>query len=109
MKIFNQPEKEQWSKLCERPQLQLDFLESTVQNVLSRVKAAGDSALRELTLQFDKVGIKELKVTQTEIEEAIKEVPDELRKAIEVAARNIETFHAAQKREPQKIETTHQE
>lgn len=106
MKIFNQPEKEQWCKLCERPLLQLDFLESTVQNVLSRVKTSGDAALRELTLQFDKVDIKELKVTQTEIEEAIKEVPFELKKAIEAAAKNIETFHAAQKSEALKVETT---
>jgi histidinol dehydrogenase len=106
MKIFDQPERELWSKLCERPQLQLDFLESTVQNALSRVKNSGDAALRELTLQFDKVDIKELKVTSSEIEEAIKEVPDVLKKAIETASRNIKTFHASQKRELLKIETT---
>ena len=106
MRIYIEPEKDLWAKLCERPQLQLDFLESSVLNVLARVKASGDAALRELTLQFDKVDIKELKVTQAEIDQAIKEVPDELKKAIETASRNIETFHATQKRDVQKIETT---
>jgi histidinol dehydrogenase len=106
MKVIINPAKETWSELCQRPQLNLEFLEGSVKNILARVKASGDAALRELTLQFDKVKLTDLKVSETEIKEAAASVPDDLKKAIELAAENIEKFHAAQKREVVKIETT---
>jgi histidinol dehydrogenase len=70
------------------------------------VKKSGDNALRELTAQFDKVQLKELQVSPTEIDEAAKALPDQLKTAIKSAFQNIEKFHASQLREPQKIETT---
>lgn len=106
MKIVDNPSPEKWAALCERPQLQADFLESSVQNILSRVKTSGDEALRSLTAQFDKVQLTELQVSISEIDEAIKLVPEDLKRAIKVAFDNIQKFHAAQKREPQQIETT---
>ncbi len=106
MKIFNNPSKETWAPLLERPQLELEFLDSAVRNVLNRVKKSGDSALRELTLQFDKVSIDALQVTSTEIQQAEKSLSEELKAAIRIAANNIEKFHAAQKRDVSKIETT---
>ena len=106
MKIFNNPPKETWPELAQRPQLELEFLESAVRNLLTRVKKSGDSALRELTLQFDKVSIADFRVTSEEIEEAVKIIPAELQKSIRTAASNIEKFHAAQKRESLQIETT---
>ena len=106
MKIIDQPDKSLWGELCERPQLQTDFLESAVQNILKRVKTSGDAALRELTLQFDKVEVSQLQVSTSEINEAINQTPTELKNAIEAAYKNIDKFHAAQKREVQKIETT---
>jgi len=57
MKIFDNPAKETWSDLLRRPQLELEFLEGAVRNVLNRVKKSGDSAIKELTLQFDKVSV----------------------------------------------------
>ncbi len=105
MKIINNPNKNLWSELCHRPQMQLEFLESSVKNILSRVKTSGDKALREFTLQFDKIELSNLRVSKNEIEEAIDLVPQDLKKAIEVAARNIKKFHSAQKREVAKIET----
>src|SRR5687768_11197216 len=106
MKIFLNPPKETWPELSQRPQLELEFLESAVRNLLTRVKKSGDSALRELTLQFDKVSITDFRVTSEEIQEAVKLIPAELQKSIRMAASNIEKFHAAQKREPVQIETT---
>lgn len=85
--------------------MELDFLESTVKNVLERVKNSGDQALKEITAQFDKVNLSELEVSAFEIENAIKTVPENLKEAIQIAARNIEKFHIAQKREVTRIET----
>lgn len=105
MKIFNNPSSDTWKELVTRPQIELEFLESSVRNVLNRVKKSGDEALRELTLQFDKVSVSQLQVTAEEIEEAKKSLSVELRKSIETAADNITKFHAAQKREVTKVET----
>jgi histidinol dehydrogenase len=106
MKIINNPERETWSDLCLRPKMNLEYLEGSVKNILSRVKASGDAAIRELTLQFDKVKLGDLRVSENEITEAISCVPNDLKNAIELAAKNIEKFHAAQRREIVKIETT---
>jgi histidinol dehydrogenase len=105
MKIYNNPQRENWKTLCERPQMALEFLESAVRNVLNRVKKSGDDGVRELTLQFDKVQITDLAVSQSDIDRAIQSLPENLKKAIETAANNIRKFHASQKREDLKIET----
>jgi histidinol dehydrogenase len=106
MKTIINPDKSKWAELCQRPQLQLEFLEGSVKNILSRVKNSGDEALREITFQFDKVKLTDLQVSETEIQHAIGEVPFELKDAIRAAAFNIGKFHHAQKRETVKIETT---
>lgn len=105
MNVFTNPSKEAWKDLTQRPQLELGFLESSVRNILNRVKKSGDQAVRDLTLQFDKVDVQGLGVTKEEINKARKEVAEELKKAIETAAKNITTFHSAQKRDPLVIET----
>jgi histidinol dehydrogenase len=105
MNIFENPEKKTWSSLCERPQLELSFLESSVRNVLNRVKNSGDSALRELTLQFDKVQLTDIQVSNEEVKEAERLLPEPLKLAIRKAAANITTFHAAQRRDTLKVET----
>jgi histidinol dehydrogenase len=105
MKVIINPPKSQWPALCLRPQIELDFLDGSVKNILNRVRKSGDEALKELTFQFDKVQISELQVTTAEIEEAVKEVSASLKSAILSAAKNIEVFHAAQKRSIEKIET----
>src|SRR6187551_42587 len=106
MKIFNNPSPETWKDLSQRPQLELEFLESSVRNVLNRIKKSGDHALKELTLQFDKATINTVSVSSSEIEEAKRSLPEDLKDAIKTAAANIEKFHSAQARELVKIETT---
>lgn len=85
--------------------MDLDFLESTVTNILNRVKKSGDAALKELTLQLDKVEITQLAVSTHEIENAVTTLSPALKEAIVIAQRNIEKFHAPQVREFTKIET----
>jgi len=105
MKIFNNPAPDSWQALVERPQLGLDFLESAVRNILNRVKKSGDTALRELTLQFDKVTVDAIEVSQGEIGAAERELSGDLKAAIKTAAENIRKFHDAQKRDELFIET----
>lgn len=106
MKTIINPDKSTWAELCQRPQMQLEFLEGAVKNILSRVKNSGDEALREITFQFDKVKLTDLQVSEQELQQAIGEVSFELKDAIRAAAVNIGKFHHAQKRQSEKIETT---
>jgi histidinol dehydrogenase len=106
MKIVNNPSRDTWPQLTTRPQLELEFLESSVRNVLHRVKLSGDSALRELTLQFDKATIRDFRVSEQEVAAASVSIPDSLKQALQRAAENIEKFHAAQIKDSPKIETS---
>ena len=105
MRIFKNPKEETWKELCKRPEFELEFLESAVKNILTRVKISGDSALIQLTEQFDQVKISDIEVVQHELAAAEKRLSSELKKAIGTAASNIEKFHAAQRREVLKVET----
>lgn len=105
MNVFTNPSPNTWTELCERPQLELGFLESSVRNIMNRVRNSGDEALREITLQFDKVALDSILVPDAEINAAGEKLSAELKGAIQQAAANIRTFHAAQRREPLKVET----
>ncbi|MFN3839680.1 MAG: histidinol dehydrogenase [Cyclobacteriaceae bacterium] len=105
MNLYNNPSRNTWPQLCERPQLQLEFLESSVKNILARVKQSGDYALVELTKQYDQVEITGIQVTEKEIQTAAALLDNALIGAIETAASNIEKFHKAQLREVEIIET----
>lgn len=105
MKIYNNPPRETWAELTRRPQIELGFLDSSVRNILNRVKQSGDKALREFTLQYDKVVVDDLVVSEAEIREAGEKLPEDLKTAIRIAAGNIEKFHAAQRTTPQIVET----
>jgi histidinol dehydrogenase len=106
MKVFRNPLQENWSELIKRPEIELEFLDGSVRNILTRVKKSGDSALLELTRQFDKAEVNKIQVSVQEINESEAQLTKELKAAIQTAARNIEKFHSAQKREIVKIETT---
>ncbi|MBX2916225.1 MAG: histidinol dehydrogenase [Cyclobacteriaceae bacterium] len=105
MKRIVNPPTNTWPELCQRPQLELDFLEGNVNNILERVRKSGDAAVLELTQKFDGVTLENLQVTESEITAAVQSLSGELKAAILTAAKNIEVFHAAQKRSVEKIET----
>jgi histidinol dehydrogenase len=106
MKVIVSPSRTTWKELVSRPALDLEFLESTVKNIMNRVKKSGDIALRELTLQLDKVTVSSLSISPEDITAAIKRIDPELMKALLVAKVNIEKFHIAQRKENAPIETT---
>jgi histidinol dehydrogenase len=104
MQIIKYPDKKDWSNILQRPSFDSSSLEETVKNILHEVKVAGDEAVKTFTLQFDKAVIKDLQVTDEEIEEAEKILPGKLKQAITKAKNNIEKFHAAQLKGPEFVE-----
>lgn len=105
MLLIKYPEKESWKDILKRPAIDNASLESTVQSVLTDIKANGQSAVRKYTLQFDKIDIENILVSADEFVLAEKLISDELKQAIQVAKKNIETFHSVQKENTQVIET----
>ena len=105
MRFIKYPEKESWNDLLKRPAIDNTSLEETVQSVLSDIEANGQTAVDKYTRQFDKVDVKQVLVSEAEFSEAGKLVSNELKHAIQLAKKNIETFHAAQKESSQVIET----
>jgi len=105
MKKYINPPRQNWANLGQRPVMELEFLEGTVKNIINRVKITGDEAIQELSLQFDNVRLGSLAVTENELNNAGAKVTEQLKQAIGIAIKNIETFHTAQARENTTIET----
>ncbi len=105
MELIKYPIKETWKDTLKRPSIDTTSLEATVQAVLSDIKANGQTAVKKYTLQFDKIEIENVLVSETEFNEAEKLVSNDLKNAIHLAKNNIEIFHQAQKEEIKIIET----
>lgn len=106
MKTILNPERSEWPQLLKRPQFDVSDLHEKVQAVLNDIRQSGDAALRKYTQQFDGVDLEEFKVSDKEMSAAEKQVSPELKEAMQLASANIEKFHAAQKPEIKKTETT---
>ncbi len=106
MNHIEYPKKSDWESLLKRPVFDTKSLEDRVVPILQQVKEKGDEVLKKFTLEFDKINIENLSVSDEEILEAEKLVSDELKKAIDIARVNIEKFHLAQREEIKKMETS---
>ena len=96
MNIIEYPEREQWAEITRRPHIDTTQLYDTVNEVLSDIRANGDSAVMKYEERFDHVRLSGLKVSEEEIEEALDNTPKELVDAIRLAHANIRKFHQAQ-------------
>ena len=105
MNIIRYPEKKDWSKIVERPHLDVSKLNETVASVLADVKKRGDDAVKGYELKFDHVDLPSLAVSEAEMEEAERLVDSDLKAAIQLAHYNIQAFHEAQKFRSKKVET----
>ena len=74
--------------------------ESTVNEIIENVKVNKDKALFDYTLKFDKCDInsENIRVTEDEIEEAIKSLDPKFIEVMKKSAENIRVFHEKQKR-----------
>ena len=91
--------------LCLR-QLEDDkSIEERVSNIIDRVKTAGDQALLEYALAFDKVKLDSLFIGKEEIKAIAATIPADAKAAIEQAFDNISHFHSSQISKEAVVET----
>ena len=106
MKIIENPRIDTWKEILQRPVIETGALFGTVSKVLDYVRLNGDEALRRYELEFDHVSLEKLNVEDGEFYEAVNYIPEDLKKAIDVAYSNIHKFHSAQRFEEIKVETS---
>ncbi len=73
-----------------------DAVRDAVREIVERVRAEGDRALHALARELDGVDLQDLEVPRDLWEAAADDVGEDVRRALERAALNIEVFHAAQ-------------
>ncbi|MEZ5070363.1 MAG: histidinol dehydrogenase [Bacteroidales bacterium] len=106
MNIIRYPKREKWPELLRRPELDHTNLEDQVQQIISEVAAEGDAAVRKYTQAFDGIELEDFAVPAEKMEEARKRISPELRRAIDEAHWNINTFHKKQVQHTGTIVTT---
>lgn len=97
MNVYEYPTHQELDSLLCRPAHDASHLTATVSAVLEDVRLHGDQAVIKYEKQFDHAELTDLAVTEAEMEEAERLVPEDLKQAIIQAHGNIETFHASQK------------
>ncbi|MEG0131275.1 MAG: histidinol dehydrogenase [Acinetobacter sp.] len=77
-------------------------LVQTVDQIIADVRQYGDDHVLKLTQQFDRHPahhFSELELTQAQLKTAFEGLSDEVRSALELAAKRIQSFHQAQRQE----------
>ena len=94
-------------KLCRRNPVADPEMMETCRIIFDDVARLGNEAVWEYTLRFDGVDLPEHRVSRQEFSQAAEGISNLAVKALERAARNIETFHASQQvsEGPVKVET----
>jgi len=72
--------------------------------IVERVREQGDAALLRLTERYDGVRPDPVRVPAERCQEALEELADPTREAMERAVRNIRRFHAGQRRQEEPVE-----
>jgi histidinol dehydrogenase len=106
MKTIYNPTPKEWAALTSRPTITTESLNESVSTVLKQVKERGDQAIQNYASLFDGVQLEDIRVSKEEIQEASKQVSEEIKQAITVAASNIKKFHQSQITAEAKVETT---
>ena len=92
----------QLKELLQISEEDVSAIELSVANILRDVQNNGDAAVLRMTKQFDRLdasSMKDLELTQVQMQEAFKSLPDEQRSALEAAALRIRNYHERQKQE----------
>ncbi|HIP98661.1 MAG TPA: histidinol dehydrogenase [Aquifex aeolicus] len=90
---------ERLRKITHRGEIFEEKYESVVKGIINDVKNRGDQAVIEYTNRFDKVNVisaKELEIPREQLEEAYKNIPSDLRDALEFSSLRIRKFHEKQ-------------
>ena len=105
MKKYINPDRSLWESLVKRSSASYASLEPLAKVIFDTVEKDGDRAIRNYTLEFDKVELESSIVSADEISSAVRRVPEELKSAIQKAKKNIEIFHSAQVTAAVRVET----
>lgn len=105
MEIIKNPERKDWPILLQRPYVDNRAVLESVQQILNAVKQHGDEAVASFTKKFDGVELQNFAVSSEEIQAASGKLSPRLREAIQVAKKNIESFHRSQLHKIEIIET----
>ena len=105
MQVFEEPKKQDWEALLQRPNFEAAELLPRVQSILDAVALEGDAALMRFSETFDQVQLKTIVIDSTMLQAAEAMVAPALKTAIQSAKVNIEIFHQAQIKKEEKIET----
>jgi histidinol dehydrogenase len=105
MQLYKYPDGQAITEIIKRPLADASVFEKPVRKILQKVKTKGDKALRKLAKKFDGVILKDLLVTEKEINAAASKLTEELKQAILQAKKNIELFHQQEPEERKRIET----
>ena len=84
-------------------------VQERVESILTAVRERGDAALCEFTERFDGFRPDPVAVPQQQLEQAWKDLPDNLRDALELAHRRISEFHQRQRPQDIRMEGAHGE
>lgn len=103
IQVIKYPQRKDWNELLKRPSQDFTTVKDVVQNILDDVKQRGDAALKEYTNRFDKIELNNILVDEEEWKAA--NIDEDLKDAIQLAIKNVSTFHTAQKQPVEKIET----
>ncbi|MEO5953892.1 MAG: histidinol dehydrogenase, partial [Chloroflexia bacterium] len=80
-------------RILSRAHGSFDEIMPTISQIFDEVRDRGDDALREYTKRFDGVSLESLITPDAEFDEARKNAPPELVRAIKHAAANVAAFH----------------
>ncbi len=102
--IYNNPSREEWGSLTKRNIPQDGEIEARVAKIISRIAEGGDAALREVVTEIEGGAPASFEISAETIAAAKDRVSAELRAALNMAKRNIEKFHSAQKHKAVEVE-----
>lgn len=96
MNIYVNPASELFAELTARAEQNNDQIRERVEKIISRVERERDAALFALAREIDGVELSALRVSEEEFRIAEQKISAQLKRAIDQAISNIETFHRAQ-------------
>ncbi|MFA0963128.1 histidinol dehydrogenase [Roseivirga sp. BDSF3-8] len=105
MKIVENPPRDTWESLLARPVQDHKTIKKIVKPIIRKVERKGDKALYKLAEEYDHVKLSSLLVTEEELNAAAERIDDNLRKAIDLAVKNITAFHQKQADDELVVET----
>ena len=81
---------------CHKDNAALNEINEIVVSIIKEVKDRGEEALVHFTKEFDGIELNDIRVSESEIEDAFSIVEDDFKNILEEAMKNIKTFHENQ-------------